>query len=82
MSEEEWGRFLRESVTGAAGAPVAPSARAREVERRLRERSGQPEGWRTYSPARHRRRTGWYVIGLVAVVALLVMGLFPQQVVG
>ncbi|MGW6685155.1 hypothetical protein [Streptomyces sp. NPDC054961] len=83
MSEEEWERFLRESVTGVAGAPVEPSARAREVERRLRERSGQrPDGWRTYTPARPRRRTGWYVTGMVAVVALLVVGLFPEQVVG
>ncbi|WP_033037507.1 hypothetical protein [Streptomyces monomycini] len=82
MSDEEWERFLRESVTGAAGAPVEPSARAREVQRRLRERPGQPAGWRTYSPARPRRRTGWYVAGLVAAVALLVVGLFPQQVVG
>ncbi|MET9464578.1 hypothetical protein ABZY44_07070 [Streptomyces sp. NPDC006544] len=83
MSEEEWDRFLRETVTGAAGAPVEPSARAREVERRLRERSGQPpEGWRTYAPARPRRRTGWYVTGMIAVVALLVVGLFPEQVVG
>ncbi|MGV9881569.1 hypothetical protein [Streptomyces sp. NPDC003006] len=81
-SEEEWERFLRESVTGAAGAPVEPSARAREVERRLRERPGQPEGWRAYSPARPRRRTGWYVTGLVAAVALLVVGLFPQRVAG
>ncbi|MFF3959617.1 hypothetical protein ACFYY1_41575 [Streptomyces sp. NPDC001890] len=82
MSDEEWERFLHESVTGAAGAPVEPSARAREVERRLPERSGQPEGWRTYSPARPRRRTGWYVTGLVTVLALLVVALFPQQVVG
>ncbi len=82
VSDEEWERFLRESVTGVAGAPVEPSARAREVERRLRERSGQPEGWRTYSPARPRRRTGWYVTGLVAAVSLLIVGLFPQQVVG
>ncbi len=82
VSDEEWERFLRESVEGAAGAPVEPSARAREVERRLRERSGQPEGWRTYSTARPRRRTGWYVTGLVAAVVLLVLGLFPQQVVG
>ncbi|WP_424852654.1 hypothetical protein [Streptomyces sp. SAI-170] len=82
MSDEEWERFLRESVTGASGAPVEPSARAREVERRLRESSGQPEGWRTYTPARPRRRTGWYVAGLVVAVSLLVVGLFPQQVVG
>lgn len=82
VSEEEWERFLRESVAGTAGAPVEPSARAREVERRLRESPGQPEGRRTYSPARPRRRTGRYVTGLVVVVALLVVGLFPQQVVG
>ncbi|MFH9426443.1 hypothetical protein [Streptomyces sp. NPDC017529] len=83
MSDEEWERFLRESVTGAAGAPVEPSARAREVQRRLRERPRQAEGWRSYSPARPRRsRTGWYVTGLVAAVVLLVVGVFPQQVVG
>ncbi|AZM56692.1 hypothetical protein DMA15_32335 [Streptomyces sp. WAC 01529] len=82
VSDEEWERFLRESVTGTAGAPVEPSARAREVERRLRERPGRPEGWRTYSPARPRRRTGWYAMGLMAAVALLVVGLFPQQLAG
>lgn len=82
MSDEEWERFLRESVAGAAGAPVEPSARARAVKRRLRERPGPSAGWRTYSPARPRRRTGWYVAGLVAAVALLAVGLFPQQVVG
>ncbi|MGI5478807.1 hypothetical protein [Streptomyces lavendofoliae] len=82
MPDEEWERFLRESVTGATGAPVEPSARAREVERRLREHPGQPEGPRTYSPARPRRRTGWHVTGLVAALALLVVALFPQRVVG
>ncbi|MGQ5638713.1 MULTISPECIES: hypothetical protein [unclassified Streptomyces] len=82
MSDEEWERFLRESAEGAADAPVEPSARAREVERRLRERPGQPEGWRTHAPARPRRRTGRYVTGLAAALALLVVGLFPQQVVG
>ncbi|UNO41283.1 hypothetical protein [Streptomyces sp. MST-110588] len=82
MSDEEWERFLRESVQGVAGAPVEPSARAREVERRLRERPGRPEGWRTYSPARPRRATGWYVAGLVAAVAVLAVALFPQQIVG
>ncbi|MER6844941.1 hypothetical protein [Streptomyces platensis] len=82
MSDEEWERFLRESVAGAADAPVEPSARAREVERRLREHSGQPAGWRTYAPARPRRRTGRYVTGLAVAVVLLVVGLFPERVVG
>ncbi|MDK0524412.1 hypothetical protein [Streptomyces sp. ML-6] len=82
VPDEEWERFLRESVAGVAGAPVEPSARARQVERRLREQPGQPEGWRTYSPARPRRRKGWYVAGLVAVAALLAVALFPQQVFG
>ncbi|MGW0086403.1 hypothetical protein [Streptomyces sp. NPDC003393] len=68
-------------MTGAADAPVEPSARAREVARRLRERPGQPEGWRTYPPARRRRGAGWYVTGLFAAVALAVVALFPQQVV-
>lgn len=82
VSDEEWERFLQESVTGAAGAPVEPSARAREVERRLRENPGPAQGWRTYTPARPRRRTGWYVTGMAAAVALLVVALFPQQVAG
>ncbi|WP_030678936.1 hypothetical protein [Streptomyces rimosus] len=81
MSDEEWERFLSESVAGAPGAPVEPSARAREVDRRLRERPGQPEGWRSYSPARPRRKAVWYVMGLAAV-ALLAVALFPQQLVG
>ncbi|MGW0843503.1 hypothetical protein ACWD26_25810 [Streptomyces sp. NPDC002787] len=81
-SEDEWDRFLRESVEGAAGAPVEPSARARSVERRLRESPGQPEGWRTYAPAKTRRRSGWYVTGFGAAVALLAAALFPQQIVG
>ncbi|GHE43417.1 hypothetical protein GCM10018785_11190 [Streptomyces longispororuber] len=82
VSDEEWERFLRESVTGAADAPVEPSARARAVQRRLRESPGQPEGWRTYTPAPRRRRTGWYAAGSVAAVALLAVALFPQEVVG
>ncbi|MFE5791143.1 hypothetical protein ACFQ8C_01070 [Streptomyces sp. NPDC056503] len=83
MPDEEWERFLRDAEAGAGDAPVEPSARAREVERRLRDGGGQPEGWRTYTPAaRPRRRTGWYVTGLVAAVTLLVVALFPQRIVG
>ncbi|MFI9470519.1 hypothetical protein ACIHBQ_24005 [Streptomyces sp. NPDC052492] len=82
MPDEEWERFLRESVDGAGDAPVEPSARAREVQARLRKGGGRPEGWRTYTPATRGRRTGWYVTGLVAAVALVLVALFPQQIVG
>lgn len=82
MPDEEWERFLRESVDGAGDAPVEPSARAREVQARLRTGGGRPEGWRTYTPATRGRRTGWYVTGLVAAVALVLVALFPQQIVG
>ncbi|MEZ0162847.1 hypothetical protein, partial [Streptomyces griseorubens] len=55
---------------------------AREVQARLRKSDGQPQGWRTYTPARRGRRTGWYVTGLVVAVALVVVALFPQWVAG
>ncbi|WP_328964910.1 hypothetical protein [Streptomyces virginiae] len=81
-SDEEWERFLRESVAGAADAPKEPSARARDVARRLRtEPGGSPEGWRSYTPARPKRRTGWYLVGLLASLALLVVAFVPGRVV-
>ncbi|MFI1257225.1 hypothetical protein ACH4U6_26065 [Streptomyces netropsis] len=81
-SDEEWERFLRESLAGAADAPKEPSARARAVAKRLRaEPDRGPEGWRSYTPARPKRRTGWYVAGLLASVVLLVVALAPGRVV-
>ncbi|MFG2666914.1 hypothetical protein ACGFY6_22065 [Streptomyces sp. NPDC048387] len=81
-SDEEWERFLRESVAGVAGAPKEPSARAREVAKRLREEPGPgPEGWRGYTPARPKRRMVWYVTGLLAALVLLVVALAPGRVV-
>lgn len=81
-SDEEWERFLRESVAGASDAPEEPSARAREVSKRLRaEPGGGPEGWRSYTPARPKRRTGWYVAGLLALLVLVVVALAPGRVV-
>ncbi|MFD7704538.1 hypothetical protein [Streptomyces caelestis] len=82
-SDEEWERFLRESVAGAAEAPKEPSARAREVAKRLRaEPDRGPEGWRSYTPARPKRRTGWYTAGLLAsLVLLLVVALAPGRAV-
>lgn len=81
-SDEEWAEFLRESVTGAADAPKEPSARARDVTNRLgAEPGGGPAGWRSYAPARRKRRTGWYVVGLLASLVLLVVALAPGKVV-
>ncbi|MBO0514595.1 hypothetical protein J0695_22765 [Streptomyces beijiangensis] len=82
MPDEEWDRFLRESVTGVADAPREPSARAREVAGRLREQPGRPEAWRTHTLPRRGRRKGWYVVGLVASAVLLAVALAPSQVGG
>ncbi|MEU6996136.1 hypothetical protein ABZ953_36475 [Streptomyces sp. NPDC046465] len=80
-SDEEWDRFLRESVTGAADAPKEPSARAREMSQRLRAEPGRgQEGWRTHTPARPKRRTGWYVAGVLASLVLLVVALIPGRI--
>ncbi|MGV9788720.1 hypothetical protein [Streptomyces sp. NPDC003435] len=81
-SDEEWERFLRESVAGTADAPKEPSARAREVARRLRaEPDRSAGGWRDHPPARPKRRVGGYVVGLLAVLALIFVALAPGRVV-
>ncbi|MCX5381319.1 hypothetical protein [Streptomyces sp. NBC_00091] len=81
-SDKEWERFLRESVAGAADAPKEPSARAREVAKRLREEPDRGlEGWRSYTPAQPKRRKVWYVVGLVAsLVVLALVALAPGRV--
>ncbi|MET9414429.1 hypothetical protein ABZY03_09600 [Streptomyces klenkii] len=81
-SDEEWERFLRESAAGTADAPKEPSARARDVTQRLRGEPGHgPEGWRSHTPARPARRTGRYVVGLLALLVLLVVALAPGRIV-
>jgi len=82
IPDEEWERFLREAKAGAKGAPEEPSARARMVTRRLREETGRPEPWRSHQPARRQGGKGWYVIGLLVAVVLLVVALDPGRVVG
>ncbi|MGW0786133.1 hypothetical protein [Streptomyces sp. NPDC002913] len=82
-SDEEWERFLSESVAGAGDAPKEPSARARDVAKRLRAEPGrEPEGWRTYTPARPKRRKGWYIAGFIASLVLLVVALAPGPIAG
>ncbi|MDX3842979.1 hypothetical protein [Streptomyces europaeiscabiei] len=82
IPDEEWERFLREAEAGTKGAPEEPSARARMVARRLQEETGSPEPWRSHQPARRRGGKGWYVVGLLAAVALLVVALDPGRVAG
>ncbi|MGD6747523.1 hypothetical protein ACOKM3_37465 [Streptomyces sp. BH106] len=80
LSDEDWERFLQESEDGVRDAPKEPSARARMVTRRLQEEDARPEPWRAHRPARPRRRTGWYVLGLVAALAVVVVALAPGRV--
>lgn len=81
IPDEEWERFLREAEAGTKGAPKEPSARARMVARRLEE-TDRPEPWRSHQPARRQRGKGWYAVGLLAAVALLVVALDPGRVTG
>lgn len=82
IPDEEWERFLREAEAGTKGAPEEPSARARMVAQRLREETGPQEPWRSHQPARRQGGKGWYAIGLLVAVALLVVALDPGRVAG
>ncbi|MFF0286792.1 hypothetical protein [Streptomyces sp. NPDC005262] len=82
IPDEEWERFLREAEAGTQGAPKEPSARARMVTQRLQEETGRPEGWRTHQLAPRRRGKGWYAVGLLVTVGLLIVALAPGRVAG
>ncbi|WP_234439604.1 MULTISPECIES: hypothetical protein [Streptomyces] len=82
VPDEVWEEFLRTSADGTAEAPEEPSARAREAAARLRARPAEPPAWRAHTPVRPRRRKGWYVAGLVASLALLVVAVDPGGFVG
>ncbi|MGW7266466.1 hypothetical protein [Streptomyces sp. NPDC054842] len=82
IPDEEWERFLRDAEARAQGAPKEPSARARMVARRLREETAPPTPWRSHQPARRRRGKGWYVVGVLVAVALLLVALNPGRVAG
>ncbi|MFF8376741.1 hypothetical protein ACF07V_11485 [Streptomyces sp. NPDC015661] len=82
VPDEVWAEFLRTSGEGAGDAPKEPSARAREVAGRLRDRPAEPTPWRAHTPGRPRRRNGWYVAGLVASLVLLVVALDPGGLIG
>ncbi|GGT76246.1 hypothetical protein GCM10010207_86410 [Streptomyces atratus] len=59
-----------------------PPTRPRSRRRGPRAEPGRDlEGWRSYTPARPKRRTGWYVVGLLASLVLLVVALTPGRIV-
>ncbi|MGW4702648.1 hypothetical protein [Streptomyces sp. NPDC004285] len=82
VPDEVWAEFLRTSAEGAADAPKEPSARAREVGGRLRDRPAEPTAWRAHTPPRPRRGKGRYVAGFVAALVLLVVAVDPGGLVG
>ncbi|MFJ2741148.1 hypothetical protein ACIO3O_15950 [Streptomyces sp. NPDC087440] len=82
VSDEEWEKFLRDSVNGVPGAPKEPSARARMVTRRLQEEPQQAVPWRAHVPVRRRRFRVWHVFVLVAAVALLAVAFVPGSLAG
>ncbi|ALO06142.1 hypothetical protein AQF52_0545 [Streptomyces venezuelae] len=82
VPDEAWEEFLRSAADGAGDAPTEPSARAREVAGRLGTEPVEPTPWRAHTPARPRRKKGWYVAGFVASLALLVVAVDPGGIVG
>ncbi|MET8824660.1 hypothetical protein ABZX40_03230 [Streptomyces sp. NPDC004610] len=82
IPDEEWERFARDAGGDGQGVPEEPSARARMVTRRLQEEGGRPEPWRGHQPPRRRGGKGRYVVGLLALAAVLVVALDPGRVTG
>lgn len=82
VPDEVWEEFLRSAADGAGDAPKEPSARAREVAGRLWTEPAEPTPWRAHTPARPRRKKGWYVAGFLASIALLVVAVDPGGIVG
>lgn len=75
MSDEEWEKFLRESMSGVGEAPREPSARDRANAARPVAEPGPATAWRTYTPPRPKRRKGWYAAVLLVAAALLAVAL-------
>ncbi|MFD8421246.1 hypothetical protein [Streptomyces sp. NPDC059466] len=95
VPDEVWERFIRDSERDIrASAPKEPSARARMVTERLRQREAQgvePEGWRT-GPAWQeirkaegrtaRRRRLWAIIGVPLAAAVALVAVRPSLLPG
>jgi hypothetical protein len=87
-----WEKFAQDTEREIrASAPKEPSARARMVSERLREREARgdvPEGWRAGPAWREkdrraaRRRRLWAVIGVPVAVALAIVAMKPSLLPG
>lgn len=92
VPDDVWERFARDTERDIRGsAPKEPSARARMVTERLRQKDAkgaQPEGWRT-GPAwkemngrAARRRRLWAILGVPVAVAVALVAVKPSLLPG
>ncbi|MFJ3665516.1 hypothetical protein ACIPSE_03570 [Streptomyces sp. NPDC090106] len=84
VPDDVWEQFVR---ANEKDAPKEPSARARMVTERLREREARgdlPEGWRTGPlwQEKKRGRGAWKAVGVLLAVALAVVAVKPSLLPG
>ena len=92
IPDEVWERFARDTERDIRGsAPKEPSARARMVTERLRQKDAQgaqPEGWRTGPAWREmngraaRRRRLWAILGVPVAIAVALVAVKPSLLPG
>ncbi|QES56137.1 hypothetical protein DEJ51_19855 [Streptomyces venezuelae] len=88
ISDEELAEFLERASSGSGQAPREPSARARMVTERLRDRQDPPPGWRT-GPVGPRTRGGRgrggrrikATLAVVFIAGLALVALRPELVI-
>lgn len=92
VPDDVWERFARDTERDIrSSAPKEPSARARMVTERLRQKDAQgaqPEGWRTGPAWREmngraaRRRRLWTILGVPVAIAVALVALKPSLLPG
>ncbi|MFJ1603114.1 hypothetical protein ACIOHS_07080 [Streptomyces sp. NPDC088253] len=92
VPDDVWERFARDTERDIrSSAPKEPSARARMVTERLRQkdaRGAQPEGWRTGPAWREmngraaRRRWLWAILGVPVAIAVALVAVKPSLLPG
>ncbi|MCX5351395.1 hypothetical protein OG901_27175 [Streptomyces mirabilis] len=92
VPDDVWERFARDTERDIrSSAPKEPSARARMVTERLRQKDAkgaQPEGWRTGPAWREmdgraaRRRRLWAILGVPVAIAVALVAVKPSLLPG